>query len=238
MSLPAAPGPDATAAPAPRRLRAAPDPPPGARRVRRSRIRSEPWLRRVAELGIVVPLVLALLPVLVTVALLVRLTSRGPVLYRQTRVGVGGRPITMRKFRSMRVDADTQVHELRHRNEASGPLFKIRDDPRVTPLGRWLRRTSLDELPQLFNVLGGSMSLVGPRPALPAEAARFSAQERLRHSVRPGLTGLAQVRGRSDLDWDEAVRLDLHYVEHRSPGMDLWILWHTVPAVASGRGAY
>lgn len=177
-------------------------------------------------------------PLLGVLSLMVWGTSKGPVLYRQVRVGERGRPITVRKFRSMRVDADRQLPELASQNEAGGPLFKLRADPRVTHVGRWLRRLSLDELPQLINVLEGSMSLVGPRPALPHEVAQFSPRERRRLLVKPGLTGLAQVSGRSDLPWEESVRLDLHYVEHCSTGLDLRILARTVPAVLSARGAY
>lgn len=177
-------------------------------------------------------------PLLVVLSLMVWSTSKGPVLYRQVRVGELGRPITMRKFRSMRVDAERHLQELASQNEAGGPLFKLRADPRVTWVGRWLRRFSLDELPQLLNVLEGSMSLVGPRPALPHEVAQFSPHERQRLLVKPGLTGLAQVSGRSDLAWEESVRLDLHYVEHCSAALDLRILIRTVPAVLSARGAY
>lgn len=199
----------------------------------------EPWPRRCVELVAVVVAVLALLPVLVTLALLVRLTSRGPVLFRQVRIGAGGRAITVWKFRSMVADAEARRAELEDRNErVDGPLFKIREDPRVTSVGRWMRRFSLDELPQLFNVLGGSMSLVGPRPALPHEAASFEPRAAHRHAVRPGLTGLAQVSGRSDLPWPEALELDLAYVADRSLRLDLAIVWRTLPAVLSARGAY
>lgn len=177
-------------------------------------------------------------PLLVVLSVMVWSTSRGPVLYRQVRVGEHGQPITVRKFRSMRVDAERHLQELASLNEAGGPLFKVRSDPRVTRVGRWLRRLSLDELPQLLNVLDGSMSLVGPRPALPQEVAQFSVHERRRLLVKPGLTGLAQVSGRSDLDWEDSVRLDLHYVENRSTSFDLRILALTVPAVLSARGAY
>jgi len=198
----------------------------------------EPVSRRAAELAVVSVLVLALVPLLVVLALLIKATSPGPVLFRQTRVGAGGRAFTLLKFRSMRVGAERMVAELQDLNEASGPLFKMRHDPRVTSVGRWMRRYSLDELPQLFNVLGGSMSLIGPRPALPTEAAEFSPHEQRRHAVRPGLTGLAQVNGRSDLPWSEALALDLEYVEKRSLRTDVAVLLRTVPAVVTGRGAY
>ncbi|WP_029430859.1 sugar transferase [Blastococcus sp. URHD0036] len=177
-------------------------------------------------------------PVLLGIALAVRLNSPGPVLYRQERVGVNGQTFTMLKFRSMVVDADRQVDALSAGNISDGLLFKMRVDPRVTPVGRWLRRLSLDELPQLLNVLGGSMSLVGPRPPLPGEVARYDTQVSRRLLVKPGLTGLWQISGRSDLAWEEAVRLDLRYVENWSMAMDLLILVKTFRAVLSRSGAY
>ena len=177
-------------------------------------------------------------PVLLAIALAVRLSSPGPVLYRQERVGVDGRRYTMLKFRSMVVDADTRLHQVLDRNEGSGLLFKLREDPRVTPVGRWLRRFSLDELPQLFNVLGGSMSLVGPRPPLPREVEQYDSSVRRRLLVKPGLTGLWQISGRSDLSWEESVRLDLRYVENWSLLLDVAILWKTWRAVLGQSGAY
>ncbi|MFQ1003609.1 sugar transferase [Modestobacter sp. SSW1-42] len=181
---------------------------------------------------------LALSPVLAALALAVRLTSPGPVLYRQERVGLGGRHFTMLKFRSMVDGAHQQVAGLSDGNDADGLLFKIRHDPRVTPLGRHLRRFSLDELPQLVNVLRGTMSLVGPRPPLPAEVARYDSEVSRRLLVTPGLTGLWQISGRSDLPWEEAVRLDLRYVENWSLALDLQILWKTARAVVRASGAY
>ncbi|CAA9275065.1 MAG: Exopolysaccharide biosynthesis polyprenyl glycosylphosphotransferase [uncultured Blastococcus sp.] len=181
---------------------------------------------------------LALSPLLVTLALAVRMSSNGPALYRQERVGIHGRSFTMLKFRSMVVDADQQLDALRGDNVSDGLLFKLRHDPRVTPVGRWLRRLSLDELPQLLNVLGGSMSLVGPRPPLPGEVARYDSSVSRRLLVKPGLTGLWQVSGRSDLSWDESVRLDLRYVENWTLALDLLILWKTASAVIRSRGAY
>jgi exopolysaccharide biosynthesis polyprenyl glycosylphosphotransferase len=179
-----------------------------------------------------------LAPLLLALAAAVRLDSPGPVLYRQTRVGVNGRPFTMLKFRSMVVDADRQVETLQAENISDGLLFKMRTDPRVTRVGRVLRRLSLDELPQLLNVLGGSMSLVGPRPPLPGEVARYDTSVSRRLLVRPGLTGLWQISGRSDLSWEEAVRLDLRYVENWSLALDALILARTVRAVLSRSGAY
>ncbi|SFP22331.1 Undecaprenyl-phosphate galactose phosphotransferase, WbaP/exopolysaccharide biosynthesis polyprenyl glycosylphosphotransferase [Geodermatophilus dictyosporus] len=189
--------------------------------------------RVVAALAIVL-----LAPVLLAIAAAVKLTSPGPLLYRQERIGVNGRSFTMYKFRSMVVDADRQVDALRTQNMSDGLLFKMRSDPRVTPVGRLLRRLSLDELPQLLNVLGGTMSLVGPRPPLPSEVARYEPPVHRRLLVKPGLTGLWQVSGRSDLPWEEAVRLDLRYVENWSLAMDLLILVRTARAVLSRSGAY
>ena len=181
---------------------------------------------------------LLLAPVLLGIAVAVRLSSPGPVLYRQERVGVNGRTFTMLKFRSMVVDAEERLDQIRAANISDGLLFKIRDDPRVTPVGRWLRRLSLDELPQLLNVLGGSMSLVGPRPPLPSEVAQYDSLVRRRLLVKPGLTGLWQISGRSDLPWEEAVRLDLRYVENWSLALDVLILWKTCRAVLNSSGAY
>jgi exopolysaccharide biosynthesis polyprenyl glycosylphosphotransferase len=183
-------------------------------------------------------LLIAFGPVLLAVALCVRLTSRGPVLFRQVRVGRDGSEFRIFKFRSMYVDAEARLAELRHLNEHDGVLFKIRDDPRVTPVGRWLRRFSLDELPQLLNVAAGQMSLVGPRPPLPAEVAAYADDVRRRLAVKPGMTGLWQVSGRSDLPWEEAVRLDLRYVENWSLSLDLVILLRTMTAVVRSSGAY
>jgi exopolysaccharide biosynthesis polyprenyl glycosylphosphotransferase len=183
-------------------------------------------------------LVVAAAPVLLGIALAVRLSGPGPVLYRQQRVGLGGQLYTMYKFRSMVIDAEARLAALQAANEGDGLLFKIRHDPRVTPVGRWLRRFSLDELPQLFNVLGGTMSLVGPRPPLPTEVERYDSSVRRRLLVRPGLTGLWQISGRSDLSWDDSVRLDLRYVENWSLALDVLIMWKTASAVFGSRGAY
>jgi exopolysaccharide biosynthesis polyprenyl glycosylphosphotransferase len=183
-------------------------------------------------------LVLAL-PLLLVIAAGVKLTSSGPVVFRQTRTGRRGREFTLYKFRSMYADAEARRVDLLDRNErGEGLLFKIRADPRVTPVGRWLRRFSLDELPQLVNILFGHMSLVGPRPPLPDEVALYEDDVRRRLLVKPGLTGLWQVSGRSDLTWEESVRLDLRYVENWSFALDLMILWKTGSAISRGRGAY
>ncbi|WP_375423939.1 sugar transferase [uncultured Friedmanniella sp.] len=180
---------------------------------------------------------LVLLPLIAAIALAIALQDGGPVLFRQTRVGRRGTLFTIYKFRSMVVDAEALKPELLGANEGAHHLFKIRSDPRITPLGRVLRRLSLDELPQLLNVLNGTMSLVGPRPHLPAEVAWMPPAARRRAEVRPGLTGLWQVSGRSDLDEDQSVRLDLAYVDRCSPALDASILGRTVGAVLSGRGA-
>ena len=181
---------------------------------------------------------LVIAPVFVLVALAVKLDSRGPVFYRQVRVGRDGHRFKMVKFRTMVVGADRQRVDLEHRNEADGLLFKLRIDPRVTRTGRLLRRFSIDELPQVFNVLRGEMSMVGPRPPLPAEVDLYESHVNRRLLVKPGITGLWQVSGRSDLSWDEAVRLDLYYVDHWSPTMDLTIMAKTFSAVVRGAGAY
>jgi len=181
---------------------------------------------------------LLLAPLMLTIALMIRLEDGGPALFKQVRVGKDGRPFRLYKFRTMVPEAEQQKAALQLHNEAAGVLFKIRDDPRITKIGSRLRRWSLDELPQLINVLLGHMSLVGPRPALPEEAAKYGDYVRRRLAVRPGLTGLWQIHGRSDLSWDEAVRLDLRYVENWSLAFDLLILWKTWPAVARGHGAY
>ncbi|MBB3083598.1 sugar transferase [Geodermatophilus sabuli] len=181
---------------------------------------------------------LTLSPLLLGLALAVKLSSTGPVLFTQERVGRAGRPFRMLKFRSMQVGADGMVDRMAERNDGNGVLFKQKDDPRVTRVGRVMRRHSLDELPQLFNVLRGEMSLVGPRPPLPSEVALYGLDMRRRFLVKPGLTGLWQVSGRSDLSWDDSVRIDLRYVENWSLTFDLMILCKTLRAVVRGSGAY
>jgi len=178
-------------------------------------------------------------PLLLAIGVGIRLSSRGPAIFRQIRIGKDGEEFTMLKFRTMVVDAESRKAELARDNErGEGLLFKIRQDPRITPIGRMLRRFSLDELPQLVNVLLGDMSLVGPRPPLPEEVALYEADVRRRLLVKPGLTGLWQISGRSDLTWDESVRLDLRYVENWSLTLDFMILWKTAFAVARSAGAY
>jgi exopolysaccharide biosynthesis polyprenyl glycosylphosphotransferase len=177
-------------------------------------------------------------PAMLVVALAVKCTSAGPVLFRQARIGVSGRPFTMLKFRSMVIDAEERREELEKAGNTHEVLFKIRDDPRITRVGSVLRRFSIDELPQLWNVLRGEMSLVGPRPPLPQEAAGYSDDATRRLRVRPGMTGLWQVSGRSDLSWEESLRLDLRYVDNWSLILDATILWRTWRAVLGRAGAY
>jgi exopolysaccharide biosynthesis polyprenyl glycosylphosphotransferase len=179
-----------------------------------------------------------LFPLFALIIAVIRLSDRGPGLFRQIRVGQDGRAFTVYKFRTMVVDAEERKSHLATLNETDGVLFKMRRDPRVTAVGGWLRRYSLDELPQLLNVLIGDMSMVGPRPALPQEAALYGDHVRRRLAVKPGITGLWQVNGRSDLSWEETVRLDLRYVENWSFMLDLQILWKTTSAVLRGAGAY
>jgi lipopolysaccharide/colanic/teichoic acid biosynthesis glycosyltransferase len=181
---------------------------------------------------------LLLLPFFALIAIAIKVTSPGPVFYVQKRVGKLGKPFNMMKFRTMVADADKQLPEILGLNENDGLLFKIRDDPRITGVGRFLRRWSIDELPQLVNVLEGEMSFVGPRPPLITEAEQYGDDVRRRLLVKPGLTGLWQVSGRSDLTWDETVRLDLYYVDNWSPTLDLAILVRTIKAMIAGSGAY
>ena len=182
--------------------------------------------------------IIAVAPLLVGIAIAVRLTSRGPAIFRQERIGRDGTTFKVWKFRSMLLDAEQRQAELLHSNEHDGPLFKMRCDPRITPLGRQLRKYSLDELPQLFNVLRGEMSLVGPRPPLASEVALYERHTHRRLLVKPGITGLWQVSGRSDLSWEETVRLDLRYVEDWSLGLDIVVLFRTAATVLRGSGAY
>lgn len=178
-------------------------------------------------------------PILALVAIAVKVSSPGPVLFRQERIGLNGEPFTMLKFRSMVVDADSKLADLlKDQKTDDKPLFKVRNDPRITQVGRFLRKYSLDELPQLFNVLFGSMSLVGPRPQVAAEVALYDESVHRRLLTRPGITGLWQVSGRSDLDWDDAIRLDLYYVENWSFMSDVVIAFKTLRVVFIGTGAY
>lgn len=194
--------------------------------------------KRLFDVVVASLLVVAVSPVMAAVTLLIKMDSRGPVLFRQNRVGIEGNQFRMFKFRSMVVDAEARLSELADRNEGNGVLFKLKNDPRVTRVGGLLRRYSLDELPQLFNVVAGSMSLVGPRPPLPSEVEAYEQDVRRRLLVKPGLTGLWQVSGRSNLSWQDSVRLDLYYVENWSLAGDLTILLKTFRAVFGSSGAY
>jgi exopolysaccharide biosynthesis polyprenyl glycosylphosphotransferase len=195
-------------------------------------------LKRGFDIVVAALLVLFLSPVLLAAALAVRLGSRGPTIYRSMRPGIGGVPFACFKFRTMYADADSRQAVLEDANEKAGAIFKMRNDPRVTPIGRFLRRWSIDELPQLFNVLRGEMSLVGPRPLPERDYERLEDWHRKRYLVLPGMTGLWQVSGRSELDFDELVRLDFLYLERWSVFLDLSILLKTIPAVVRARGAW
>lgn len=195
-------------------------------------------MKRTLDLTITSTVLLGFAPIMAFIALLIKLESPGPVLFAQERVGKNGRRFTMYKFRSMVDNAESQRAALMDHNEADGPLFKMRDDPRITRVGKWLRRLSFDELPQLYNVLRGEMSLIGPRPPLPSEVEAYQEWHKRRLEVSPGLTGLWQVSGRSELTFDEMALLDIYYIENWSLGMDTRILWQTIPRVLLGTGAY
>ncbi len=195
------------------------------------------FVRRTLELVMAGLLLLVLSPLLVAIAIAIKLDSPGPVLFRQLRCGLHGRPFTFLKFRSMRVDAEALKKHLAPYNEMDGPAFKMTNDPRVTPLGRFLRRTSLDELPQLWNIIRGDMSVVGPRPAVLEEVRQYEPWQRRRLSMKPGLTCLWQVNGRNELTFDEWMRLDLEYIDNWSLWLDVKIALKTIPAVLLGRGA-
>jgi exopolysaccharide biosynthesis polyprenyl glycosylphosphotransferase len=194
-------------------------------------------LKRTADLVMAVTLMAALSPLMLLLALAVKLTSRGTILYCQTRCGLGGRKFTLYKFRSMNPEADLQQHELQALNELDGPAFKMRDDPRCTPLGRFMRRFSLDELPQLINILQGDMSFVGPRPPLPEEVLHYERWQRRRLRMKPGLTCLWALEGRNRLNFRRWMELDLEYIDTWSPALDWKILLKTIPVVLLGRGA-
>lgn len=195
-------------------------------------------LKRAVDIVVAGAALLLLLPVFVVLSLVVWHDSRGPVFFKQERVGRNSERFMMYKFRSMVATAEQELAGLAELNEGAGPLFKIKDDPRVTRAGHWLRKYSLDELPQLWNVLRGDMSLVGPRPPLPCEVDGYESHARRRLLIKPGITGLWQVNGRSNLDWDESVRLDLYYVENWSLTGDIMILWRTAKVVMKPVGAY
>ena len=193
--------------------------------------------KRVMDIALSSLLLLLGLPVVVAIATLIKVSSQGSVLFRQTRCGLNGRIFTLYKFRTMVEGAELRRSDIEHLNEMNGPVFKLKSDPRVTWLGRFLRRFSLDELPQFWNVLRGDMSLVGPRPPIPEEVARYQRWQRRRLSMKPGLTCLWQVSGRNQIDFDRWMQLDLEYIDSWSPMLDFKILLKTIPAVLSGRGA-
>jgi lipopolysaccharide/colanic/teichoic acid biosynthesis glycosyltransferase len=202
--------------------------------------RSFPLFKRTVDLALLLPAVLLLLPLLLVVALAIKLHDRGPVLFWQRRVGRYGREFAFPKFRSMCVDAEARRAAIATANQhgAEGVTFKMKRDPRITPIGRLIRRTSIDELPQLWCVLRGEMSLVGPRPPLVSEVERYALEDRERLSVTPGLTCIWQINGRSEVPFDQQVRMDTDYIRERSLWMDIKLIAKTLPAVIIGRGAY
>jgi lipopolysaccharide/colanic/teichoic acid biosynthesis glycosyltransferase len=215
-------------------------------RARRTRLtwwwstRKFPMVKRALDLALVVPAVVLLMPLFLLVALAIKLHDRGPVLFWQQRVGLNGRVFSFPKFRSMCVNAEAVRAALLDANEhgSEGVTFKMKRDPRITPVGRMIRRTSIDELPQLWSIVRGDMSLVGPRPPLVNEVARYTMEERQRLSVTPGLTCIWQVNGRSEIPFPQQVEMDIDYIQQRSIGNDIKLIAKTVPAVVRGRGAY
>lgn len=203
--------------------------------IRKKLVRS---LKRILDVTVASIALLGTAPIMALTALLIKLDSPGPVLFRQVRVGKDGEQFYCLKFRSMFIDAERRKAELIARNEADGPVFKMKNDPRITRVGRVIRKLSIDELPQLFNVLKGEMSLVGPRPAIPTEVARYTFEQLGRLHAIPGITGLQQVSGRSNLDFKRWVELDLEYIAEQSIWKDIEILIKTIPAVIFSRGAY
>lgn len=196
------------------------------------------FTKRVFDIVAATSVLVLLSPLLLIVVLSIKLTSRGKVLYVQERNGYQGRIFKMYKFRSMVMNADKLIGELESKNEAQGPMFKIKDDPRVTKIGRFIRKTSIDEIPQLLNIIKGDMTLVGPRPPLPTEVAKYESWQKLRLSVKPGLTGLWQISGRSNVGFEEMVRMDLRYIRERSLLYDMKIIIKTIPAIFGSQDAF
>lgn len=195
-------------------------------------------VKRIFDLGVSFAALILLIPIIPVIAVMIKLDTPGPVFFKQDRVGKNGKPFKFYKFRSMRLDADLQKEELEALNEQDGPIFKVRTDPRITSVGRFLRRSSLDEIPQIFNVVRGNMSIVGPRPPLPCEVENYQPWHLRRLEVTPGITCLWQISGRSQLSFNEWMRLDMEYIKHRSLRTDLAIFLKTIPAVIARKGAY
>lgn len=196
------------------------------------------FVKRFFDIVLSILALIALSPLFLVTALAIKADSKGPVIYRQWRSGKNSRPFLMYKFRSMCADADKRLKDLASLNEKDGPVFKMTNDPRVTKVGRFIRRVSIDELPQLVNILKGDMSIVGPRPPLPNEVVQYTPYQMQRLKVKPGLTCYWQIRGRSDLSFDEWIRLDLKYIEERGLWTDFKVIMRTVPVVFGGKGAY
>lgn len=194
--------------------------------------------KRIMDIALTVAGLIILLPVLLLIALIIRIDSKGKALFKQKRVGRKGKSFMLYKFRTMTKNAEEKLGEIKHLNEAEGKIFKIKEDPRITRVGRFLRKYSLDEFPQIINVLKGEMSLVGPRPPIPSEVAKYDEWEKQRLQALPGMTGLWQVSGRSELPFGEMVKLDIYYIENWSPLFDLYILLKTIPIVLKSKGAY
>ena len=201
-------------------------------------LRRDPWIKRLFDIAFSLGILVLLLPLFLLIAFLIKLEDRGPIFFSQIRVGKYGRHFRMLKFRSMCVDAEKKFKELMAQNQhREGVTFKLKHDPRITQVGRWLRKLSLDELPQFYNVLRGDMSFVGPRPPVPREVALYSPMDRRRLAIMPGITCLWQISGRSEIDFSGQVALDVRYIESQSFWGDLKIAAKTIPAVISGRGA-
>lgn len=206
--------------------------------VKAQKIRNYLVIKRCFDIGASMMGMVLLFPLFIFIAIIIKLDSKGPVLFSQTRVGENGKTFKMFKFRSMQVGSEDLLNVLKEINEADGPVFKIKNDPRITRLGTFLRRTSMDELPQLVNVLKGEMSFVGPRPPLPCEVDQYTPYQRQRLTVKPGLTCYWQIRGRSNLSFDEWVDLDLEYIGRRNVALDISLILMTIPVILTGKGAY
>lgn len=196
------------------------------------------FLKRAMDIFVSLAGIIFLSPLFAAITIIIKIDSKGPAIFSQIRVGQNGRHFLFYKFRSMRHGSERLKDSLQYLSHMTGPVFKIKKDPRITKVGRFLRKSSMDELPQLLNILKGDMTLVGPRPSLPEEVKKYGKRELKRLNVKPGLTGLWQVSGRNDISFLEWIELDLYYIEHRSIVLDLKILVRTIPTVLSGKGAY